>query len=77
MRSKTKPGNRLVRRLILHVQPELAGIIRAHTAAKRQSFSQWGREAFLAQLEREGASLPDSVLVIRPTLHCLQCEQAA
>jgi hypothetical protein len=54
----------LSRRLILHTTPELARVIAEHTAQRRQTFSHWGREAFIAALKAEGCTPPADALVL-------------
>jgi hypothetical protein len=68
--SNTKPrAATLSRRLILHTTPELARVIAEHAAERRQTFSHWGREAFIAALKAEGCEPPADALVLPSHMH--------
>jgi hypothetical protein len=66
----TKPrAATLSRRLILHTTPELARVIARHAAERRQTFSHWGREAFIAALKAEGCEPPAAALALPSHMH--------
>ena len=66
----TKPrAATLSRRLILHTTPELARVIAEHAAERRQTFSHWGREAFIAALKAEGYEPPADAVVLLSHMH--------